>query len=392
MVKSFAAVALLLATPALAAGPDLKGVAERVVGQVAGVKEGEVVLITAPDGDQELAAQLAWAVRRKQGDSIISIYREKDSRRYFDEVPAEFDGLPPTASLKLLDIIQVQVAVEHVDNPALLKDVPEARRMARGTAFTPVEAAMQKKGVRFVTVGNGLFPTDWLAKRAGMKMADLEKLFWSAVDVDYAKLAASGEAVKAALAGKQLKVTSPSGTDLTVSIEKRPITVSDGIISDADKKQGGAALSVYLPAGEVYLVPVAGSAEGKVVYPRAFVEDTEITDLTLTFKAGKVVDVQAKKGLEAFRKRFDAAPAGKEELGFIDLGINPALVPPQGSKLQSWVEAGGVTIGVGNNQWAGGSNANPWSFQYFLNDTTVAVDGKVIVDKGVLKVGSGGAG
>lgn len=392
MFKSLTVAALLLATPALAAGPDAKAVAERVVGQVAGIKEGEVVLISAPDTDQELAAQLSWAVRRKKGDTITSIYREKDSRRYFDEVPAEFDGLPPTASLKLLDMIQVQVSVDHTENQGLLKDVPEARKMALGAANAPVADMMQKKGVRSVSIGNGLYPTDWLAKRAGMKKADLEKLFWSSVDVDYAKLAASGEAVKAALAGKQLKVTSPSGTNLTMSIEKRPIAVSDGVISDADRKQGGASLQVWLPAGEVYVVPVPGTAEGKVVYPRAFVEGNELTDLTLTFKAGKVVDAQAKKGLESFKKGFDAAPAGREDLGYIDLGINPALIAPKGSKLQSWVGAGTVTIGIGSNLWAGGTNTTPWGFAYFLNDTTVTVDGKVIVENGALKVGAGGAG
>lgn len=392
MHKSSALALLLLTTPALAAGPDYKAVAERVVGQVAGVKEGEVVLITAPDTDQELASQLSWAIRRKKADSLTSTYREKDGRRYVDEVPAELDSLPPTASLKLLDIIQVQLGVDHTENPALFKDVPEARKLALGAASTPIADAAKKKGVRSVNIGNGLYPTDWLAKRYGMKKAELERLFWSSVDVDYAKLVVSGDAVKAALVGKQLKVTSASGTDLTVSIDKRPVVVSDGIISDADKKQGGAALQVWLPAGEVYLVPVAGSAEGKVVYPRAFVEDTELTDLTFIFKGGKVVDVQAKKGLDAFKKIYDAAPAGKEELGYLDLGINPALIAPKGSKLQSWVSAGTVSIGIGNNQWAGGTNAAPGGFAGHLNDTTVTVDGKVIVDKGVLKVGAGGAG
>lgn len=391
MKKTVTVALLLLTTPALAAGPDARSVAERVVGQVAGVKEGEVVVITAPDTEAELAAQLGWAARRKKADFIQQLFREKDGRRSFDELPAELDTLPQTAALKLTSITDMTISVSRTDNLALMKDVPEERRQARWSSGTTLEDAARKRGVRSVDIGNGIFPTDATAKRFGMKKADLEKLFWSSVDVDYSKLQATGEAVKAALGGKVLKIKSDAGTDLTMAIEKRPVSVSDGIISDADRKAGGANLTVWLPAGEVYLVPVPGTAEGTLVLPRSFSDDVEIVDLALTIKAGKVVDAKAKKGLEAFKKRYDAAGAGKDELGYVDLGVNPALLAPKGSKLQSWVSAGTVTVGIGNNQWAGGTNLATYGYAGHLTTATVTVDDKPVVEKGVLKVGGGGA-
>lgn len=51
----------------------------------------------------------------------------------------------------------------------------------------------------------------------------------------------------------------------------------------------------------------------------------------------------------------------------------------------SWVPAGMVTIGVGNNIWAGGENNNPMGMPFFLPGSTVAVDGKILVEKGSLK-------
>jgi hypothetical protein len=47
--------------------------------------------------------------------------------------------------------------------------------------------------------------------------------------------------------------------------------------------------------------------------------------------------------------------------------------------------AGMVTIGIGNNVWAGGENKNPYSLASFLPGSTLKVDGNVLVDNGMLK-------
>ena len=68
--------------------------------------------------------------------------------------------------------------------------------------------------------------------------------------------------------GKEIHLTNANGTDLKASIEKRTVMVSDGVISDAKRKEGGAACWTYLPAGEVYVSTAAGTAEGRVVVDR----------------------------------------------------------------------------------------------------------------------------
>ena len=168
-------------------------------------------------------------------------------------------------------------------------------------------------------------------------------------------------------------------------IEKRPVFVSDGVLSADDLKKGFAASQVYLPAGEAYLSPVPGTAEGTVVVDRQFYQGKEITGLTLNFKAGKLTSMTAKSGLEPLKKMYDAAGTGKDEFAFIDLGLNPNVSLKPGSKLVAWMPAGMVTIGVGNNVWAGGENKTPYSLASFLPGSTLKVDGKVLVENGVLK-------
>jgi hypothetical protein len=91
-----------------------------------------------------------------------------------------------------------------------------------------------------------------------------------------------------------------------------------------------------------------------------------------------------KSGFEPIKAAYDAAGPGKDELGFIDFGINPDVKIPEGSKLQSWVPAGMVTVGLGNNQWAGGSNGSNYNTAYHIPGSTVTIDGKAIVQDGKL--------
>src|SRR5207237_9927984 len=90
----------------------------------------------------------------------------------------------------------------------------------------------RKRSVRQVAVGNGLYPTEWNAKHFGISQDELAKTFWAAVNTDYSGVQATGEKVKTMLsAGKELHITSPEGTDLTIKLEARPSFVSDGILS-----------------------------------------------------------------------------------------------------------------------------------------------------------------
>lgn len=123
---------------------------------------------------------------------------------------------------------------------------------------------MDECGVRQVSLGNGLFPTEATAKQYGMSVDQLSQAFWSGVNVDD-RLQSSGEKIKQMIeSGKQVHITNPNGTDLTFGIQSRPVFVSDGVISEEDKAKGGAACMVWLPAGEVYSTPAPGSANGRI--------------------------------------------------------------------------------------------------------------------------------
>ena len=377
------------ATSTKAPSTDLEQLANRVVTQSAGVQEGEVVLINGQSGDGELLENLAVNVRKAGAFPIVLYDTDRLDKRMFFDVPAKYDTQQDKAAMGLMGLANAVIVIANGSSEDVFEGADPARTAARAKAGEAVNQAMLKRGVRTIELGNNLYPTPWRAERYGMSEDELSKLFWNGVSVDYSDVQKRGETVKAALAaGDEVHVTNPNGTDLKLRIKGRPVLVSDGILSDAERKAGGVAANVYLPAGEVYTTPVAGSAEGRIVQTRGYFRGKPIDNLTMTVSGGKVMTMTGTgAGWAAYKATYDAvADPRKDVFGFIDLGINPNVKLPAKSSVGTWVPAGAVTLGAGNNSWAGGDNTGPWASSLFLPGSTVTLDGKTIVDAGVLKL------
>ncbi|UCD38774.1 MAG: aminopeptidase [Fidelibacterota bacterium] len=383
-ILTSALLAALIAgcAPQEKAAVDTDALAEKLVTQCANIQEGDVVYISAGVRDVELLEDLAVHVRKQGAFPLMILGSERYNRRYYDEVPAKYDS---QVSMALVDIITAQISVDVGQTPDLLADVPPERRAAVSKASAEVSARFMERDNRFLNLGNDLYPTKARAEQYGMSQDKLSTIFWDGVNADYTELQASGERVKAMLAaGMDMHITHPNGTDLRLGITGRPVLVSDGVISDEEKEQGGAACLVWLPAGEVYLVPVPGSAEGTIVADRHFYQGEEIRKLTLTFENGRLTSMTAEAGLEKLQERYDAAGTGKDLFGAVDIGLNPKVRIPSGSSLVAWMATGMVTVGFGANTGMGGDNSVDFSVYPHLPGCTVTVDGQTIVKEGEL--------
>ncbi len=352
-------------------GRDLEALADKIVTQCLRVNDKDLVHISGGVNDAELLEDLAVHVR-KAGD-----------------VPAKYDSQKPELALKMADMLTATIAVESYDMESAMAGVAPERTAALAKTAEPVTEKYLKRNVRQIALGNGLYPLPERAKRFGVSQEELAKVFWAGVNVDYTKLQSTGEEVKKIVGnGKKAHLTHANGTDLTVNIEERPVYVSDGVISADKVKRGGVACQAWLPAGEVYVSPVPGTAEGKVVIDHLTFDNKEVTGLTLTFKAGKLTKIDAKSGLEPIEKMYQAAGEGdgRDDFGALDVGINPNVRLVPDSKMVSWVPAGTVSFGVGNNIWAGGDNKSAFAIYGNQPGCTLKIDDKVLVEKGELKL------
>lgn len=367
---------------------DAEAVSNRLITQVAGVKESDVVFISGGIRDFELLEDLNTDTRKVGAFPLLTINSDRMAKKYFAEVPEKYDTQSPDFDLKLATMPTVAINIDSNEAEGVLADVSPTRLANRAKTDQPVGELFLKRNVRQIAVGNDLYPTDWRAKRFGISLDELTKTFWSAVNSDYSGVQTTGEKLKTTLStGKELRITSPEGTDIRVKIEARPFFVSDGIISAEDVQKGGPAVSVYLPAGELYTTPVPGTAEGKVVIAQQIYRGKEITNLTLVFAGGKMTSMNGSgPGFDALKKDYDATTdPGKDLLSYVDFGINPNLKIWPASKIGNWVQAGMVSLGTGNNTWAGGDNKAAFDAGGHLPGCTVTLDGKTIIEKGEWK-------
>lgn len=365
---------------------DLAAVAKKLVSQSAAIQEGDIVLVHGTTDNIELLEHVAVHVRQRGAFPLLTVTTDDLQRRMYDEVPAKYDKQTPELDLKLAAIADAVIMVSAEQNPDLLADVPAARLAARAKAFAEVYNAMLARNVRLVGFGNALYPTDATARQHGISRSQLATIFWDGVNVDQAELESIGDTIRTYLtAGKNLHITHANGTDLTMRIERRPVHVSDGVISAQDVRTGGAACQVWLPAGEVFLAPVPGTAEGTVVIDRHLYRNQEIRDLRLTFKAGKMTSMTAASGLAPLKELYDSCGRDKDEFAAVNIGINPNVKIPSDSKMVAWMASGMISLGVGSNVWAGGTNDSDFGLYVHLPAADLRVDGRALVQKGTLQ-------
>ena len=143
---------------------------------------------------------------------------------------------------------------------------------------------------------------------------------------------------------------------------------------------------VYLPAGEAQVAAVAGTAEGVVVFDRIPTLNGNIEKARWTFKGGLLVAYDARPGpaFARWKEIYEAAGAGKDAFAGIDFGLHPGARALAGKTLLSYIPAGSVSLASGDSTTLGGTDVSAYLAYGFLPGATVEVDGKAIVEKGVL--------
>ncbi|HUS30189.1 MAG TPA: aminopeptidase [Kofleriaceae bacterium] len=382
-----AAIGVALVSRPVAADPkpDYAAIAERVVGTSANVKEGEIVWISVGPQDLAFADELAAAVRKRGAFPIVTYSSEAMTKRVFATMPDKYDAQAPKGDLELTKIAATHINISSVRDPSIWLDgiSPERRRKIFAAGASAQSLAV-KRHVRLVELDNGLLPSATRAKETGLSEAELTKQFWDGVGADYTAVSAQCKKLTDALAkGGEVHITHPNGTDVKMKLKPKKTAASDGILTDAKVKAGGPGVQVWLPAGEVYFVPVISSVEGKVVDDRMAIFGKEILGHSFDLKAGKVANRATKSGWDAIKADYDAAGPGKDEFGMVDLGCNSAV--KNTAKLETWMAAGTVSITTGNNEYAGGTNKEPLGMAHMLSGATLTLDGKALIENGALK-------
>ena len=199
------------------------------------------------------------------------------------------------------------------------------------------------------------------------------------MDTDYELLRRRAAVLKTVLdQGNHLRITTPAGTDLHVTIQGKESHANDGHFIFPGK--GG-----NVPTGEVYIAPRKKRVEGKVVIDgssRSINRTTIIkTPITLTVEEGDVVAIRGGREARLLEQSIEWAhqqstyPWGVRRLGEVGFGLNPQA-DIMGAMIVDEKATNTAHVTIGSNHWFGGTVYALIHLDQVMKNPTIQVDGQ----------------
>ena len=213
------------------------------------------------------------------------------------------------------------------------------------------------------------------ATRRGARIATLpgitEATFERALAADGARLRRAGERIAAELSSAAVcRLTSPAGTDVTLELRGRTALIDDGNLEDR-----GAFGN--LPAGEAFIAPVEGTAEGTVVFDGSLANHGLLdAPVRVRVAAGRAVSADGEAG-RWLLGTLDSGGEGGRSLAELGIGTNPLAVL-SGSILEDEKVVGTAHVAFGDNVSFGGTNASEVHIDGVVLEPAIELDGRLL--------------
>ncbi|MGI4823098.1 MAG: aminopeptidase [Janthinobacterium lividum] len=373
---------LLTAGPVL--GQNYEQIAKQIVNTSAGVKPGELVMITGGQHTLPLMEAVAVEVARAGGQPRMVVSTDKVGRAINLETPEAAIQASKSSNWTLQSDVLISLPA-YENAPAVLAGLsPE-----RGAKFSQVAAASgyskQLDGSKLRSVAIS-YPSKSVAAQEQLDYPAYEQMIWSGIGANYSAIAAQASQLKQLLAtGKKMHITSPDGTDLTLELGGRPVFADDGELSAADQQEKLIYnRTASLPGGRIYGTCQETTATGHLACAN-FIDSSEgkpVNGMKADLKKGELVNLRADTNIESLQKMM--APYGPAALQVdrFSIGLNPVMKTQK--QYTPATAAGMVYLSTGNNALYGGQNQTPGGASFPITNATVAIDGKVIVRDGQL--------
>ncbi len=177
--------------------------------------------------------------------------------------------------------------------------------------------------------------------------------------------------------GKVAKVTTPAGTDITMSIEGRECHADTGLVHNPGDFSN-------LPAGEAYIAPMEGTANGIIMVDGAMVGKVK-KPIQIVVKDGFATEITGDKSADELEKILE--PFGQPGRNVAELGIGTNhKAQIVGSVLEDEKVMGTVHMALGDNKSMGGNVSVQSHLDGILLKPTLWIDDKKIMEDGNLKI------
>lgn len=253
----------------------------------------------------------------------------------------------------------------------------------------PVGAAMEASDVFFCAVSRSITHTRAVRRACekgsrGIMLTQFteDMLVRGGIEADFAGLVPICTDVARALQGRsQIRLTTPLGTDLTMSATGRRGNALTCLV--------GPGQFSPCPNVEANVAPLEGSANGTIVADASIpyigiglLEQPVVANV----RDGKIVEVSGGRQADILRldlaSKNDPLVYNVAELG---IGLNPHC-RFTGVMLEDEGVYGSVHIGIGTNITLGGIVKAACHYDLIMTGATIVADGRVILENGQLRV------
>ena len=309
------------------------------------VQPGQQVLVSASTAAAPLLLALQKEILEREAWPLLRPSLPGQDEGFWRTArDAQIDGFP-SSELAEAEKIDASLRIIASENANALAGVDPALLSRAARARAPLREVVLARRWSIT-----LWPTPSAAQQAGMGTADFEAFVARALFLDREDPAAAWGELRAFQAGlierlapaREIHIEAP-GTDLRLNVEGRTWINSDG------KRN--------MPSGEVFTGPHETSAEGVIRYtiptsPRGVV----VEDVTLEFRAGKVVSARAERGDAYLQAALETDP-GARYLGELGIGTNFGIDRAIGTILFDEKIGGTVHLALGRSYpETGGTN------------------------------------
>jgi leucyl aminopeptidase (aminopeptidase T) len=298
------------------------------------LKKGESVLVITDEPERKIGYAL-WAAAREAGSEAMLL----------EILPRSSNGEePPEAVAKLMRDFDVLM-------------IPTSKSMSH----TKARREACEAGVRCATL-------------PGI----LEDTMQRTLNADYNEIAQrSIKLAEIVSQGRTAKVITPAGTDITMSIEGRECHADTGLVHNPGDFSN-------LPAGEAYIAPVEGTANGIIMVDGAMVGKVK-KPIKIMVKDGFATEIVGDRSAEELEKMLE--PFGQPGRNIAELGIGTNhKAQIVGSVLEDEKVMGTVHMALGDNKSMGGNVSVQSHLDGILLKPTLWIDGKKIMEDGVLRI------
>lgn len=263
------------------------------------------------------------------------------------------------------------------DDATVLRYPPADQHGAEPPA--PVAAAMAEADVFLAPTTKSLSHTRARGNAcdSGARGATLpgitEGVFTTGLDADYAAIEAACDDVLGQIGdADEIRVTAPTGTDITFGVGDREWLADTGMVHEPGDFSN-------LPAGEVFVAPETATGTYVVdgtMMPHGLLDEGQ--ELTFEVEDGFVTSIsddEIRADVEAAAEEVGDAAYNLAELG---IGTNVGVDELVGSVLLDEKAGGTVHIAIGDNAGIGGETDAPLHLDGIVRNPTVYADGDEI--------------